>query len=996
MQPVARIRLLGEFQAVFAGVDVPSLGSTRLQSLLAYLLLHRDAPQPRQRLASALWPDSSEAQARTNLRHLLHTLRQCVPDAPRYLEITSRTVRWRPDAAVWFDVGAFEDLLTSGACGASISATEASGEARRDALREAVELYGGDLMDGCGDEWLVAERDRLRRRHLDALAELAQLCEARDEPAEAIRYAEQLLRLDELREDVHRQLMRLHAGRGDRATAIRIFHLCSTTLERELGVAPSAPTRAAYQALLAAEAGAPMAQPERTAGPPMVGRSAEWARLAAALRSAQARTAQLVVVTGEAGVGKSRLVEEFRRSFVRTGGIACEARCYPAEGPLAYGPVVDWLRSAAVRARLPKLDDARLSELARLLPELLVEVPGLSRPEPLAEHDQRHRLFEAVTSALLAAGAPLLLVIDDVPHTDRETCQLLHYLLRSRPAAQLLVVVTARSEDLDARHPVHELVAGLRERDRCVEIELSRLSRDETALLAERMTGRRLAEPELRRFHRETEGNALFVVEALRAGRPGGAPLSPRVQSVIEARLARLSDEARDVLDVAAVIGREFATDVLATTCHRNEDDLVSGLDELWRRRIVHEHGATYDFSHDKIRQVAYSRIPPARRRLLHRRAAAALEQVNAADPGPHSARIAAHYEHAGAVEQAIHWYRTAAEAAQLLHANARAVRLLNRALALLESLPDSVDRNRLELELHTALLAPLVPVHGYRSPPLGAAQQRARELTRLLGVEPSPPLLRSLALEALTQADFPEAVRCGNLLRAIGERRRDDVLVVEGAYVLGIASFWQADLHMARRHFEMAVERYQPQDRMTHVINYGQDPKVVCLSRLANTLWFLGLPEQAQAARAAAMAWAEEIDHRFSTMVALTFGVLLAVDMSDEPGVREWTARLVTQAQDWMNDNVTRGFQGYVAVLDGDVDRGLAEVRASVEHACHSPSAPGQHAMLLRVLLAACLAVGDRDAALATADRLLETGGPARLWAPVARKVRGELARSG
>jgi hypothetical protein len=219
--------------------------------------------------------------------------------------------------------------------------------------------------------------------------------------------------------------------------------------------------------------------------------------------------------------------------------------------------------------------------------------------------------------------------------------------------------------------------------------------------------------------------------------------------------------------------------------------------------------------------------------------------------------------------------------------------------------------------------------------------------------------------------------------------------MVVEGAYVLGIASFWQADLHSARRYFELAVERYRPRDRMTHLINYGQDPKVVCLSRLANTLWFLGWPEQARAARAGAMAWAEEIDHHFSTTVALTFGVILAVDMCDEPGVREWTARLVTQRQNWLNDNVTRGFQGYVAVLDGDVDRGLAQVRASVEHACHSPSAPGQHAMLLRVLLAACLAAGDRDAARDTADRMLAMSGPARLWAPVARQVRGELARS-
>lgn len=981
---VARIRLLGEFQARLDGLDVSSLGSARIESLLAYLVLHRDAPQPRRRVASALWPDSAEAQARTNLRHVLHTLRQGIPGVERYVEITARTLRWRPDAPLRLDVDDFDALLAA-----------VGDEGRRDALRQAIALYDGDLVDGCPDEWLAGERDRLRRRHLDALAELARLCEACGELGEAVRHAEQLLRLDELREDVCRQLMRLHAARGDRATAVRVFHRCSTTLARELGVEPSEATRTAYRTLAAAAPGVATSPPERTGGPPLVGRAAEMARLATAWRSATAGHAQLVLVTGEAGVGKTRLAEEFRRWCTRTGGAAAEARCYPAEGPLAYGPVTDWLRSAAVRPRLPRLDVARLSELARLLPELVVEVPGLTRPEPLPENDQRHRLFEAVTLAVLAADGPLLLVVDDVPHADRETCQLLHYLLRSRPSARLLVVSTARSEDLDPRHPVHDLLAAVRERGRCVEIELSRLNQDETALVAERLTGHRLAEPELRRFHRETEGNPLFVVEALRAGWSAASPLSPRVQSVIEARLTRLSERARDVLDVAAVIGREFPTDVLAAACRTDEDDLVGGLDELWRRRIVRDHGATYDFAHDKIRQVAYQSVTPARRRVLHRRVAAALERMNA-DPGPQSARIAAHYEQAGDAERAIAWYRTAAKAAQLLHANARAVQLLDRALELLESLPESTERLRLELELRTALLAPLVPVHGYRSPVIAAAQQRARELTALLGTEPTPPLVRSLALEALTRADFPEAVRCGNLLRAAGERRGDDVLVVEGAYVLGIASFWQADLHPARRHFELAAERYRPPDRTLHLINYGQDPKVVCLSRLANTLWFLGSADHAAAARAAAIDWAERIDHRFSTTVALTFGALLAVDMDDEPGAREWTARLVARGQERMNAHVARGFQGYITVLDGDTDAGLAEIRASVDHARRSPSAPGQHAMLLRVLLAACLAAGDRDAALTSADRLLEMGGPARLWAPVARRVRGELARSG
>jgi DNA-binding SARP family transcriptional activator len=981
---VARIRLLGEFQARLDGVDVPSLGSARIESLLAYLVLHRDAPQPRRRVASALWPDSSEPQARTNLRHVLHTLRQGIPGAEHYVEITARALRWCPDAPVLLDVDEFERLLAAG-----------SDEARRDALRKAIGLYEGDLMDGCSDEWLAGERDRLRGRYLEALAELARLCEAVGELGEAVRHAEQVLRLDELREDVYRQLMRVHAALGDRATAVRVFHRCSTTLVRELGVEPSEATQAGYRTLVAGEPGVPTSPPERMGGPPMVGRAAEMARLAAAWRHAAAGHAQLVLVTGEAGAGKTRLVEEFRRWCARTGGAAAEARCYPAEGPLAYGPVADWLRSPAVRPRLPRLDVTRLSELARLLPELLVEIPARARPEPLPENDQRHRLFEAVTLALLAADGPLLLVVDDVPHADRETCQVLHYLLRSRPSARLLVVTTARSEDLDPHHPAHDLLAAVRGRGQCVEVEVSRLNRDETALLAERLTGRSLAERELRGFHRETEGNPLFVVEALRAGWSPGSPLSPRVQSVIEARLAQLSERAREVLDVAAVIGREFPTDVLTAACRANEDDLVGGLDELWRRRIVRDQGTTYDFTHDKIRHVAYRSVSPARRRVLHRRVAAALEQVNT-DPGPHSARIAAHYEQAGDAERAVAWYRAAAEAAQLLHANSRAVQLLDRALELLESLPESTERLRLELQLRTALLAPLVPVHGYRSPAIAAAQQRARELTALLGTEPTPPMVRSLALEALTRADFPEAVRCGNLLRAAGERRGDDVLVVEAAYVLGIASFWQADLHPARRHFELAVEHYRPSDRTMHLINYGQDPKVVCLSRLANTLWFLGSAEHAVEARAGAIDWAEQIDHRFSTTVALTFGALLAVDMDDRQGAREWTARLVAQGQEWMNAHMARGFQGYVAVLDGAADAGLAEIRASVDHARHSPSAPGQHAMLLRVLLAACLAAGDHDAALATADRLLETDGPARLWAPPARRVRAELAGSG
>ena len=331
-------------------------------------------------------------------------------------------------------------------------------------------------------------------------------------------------------------------------------------------------------------------------------------------------------------MGKSRLVEEFRGWCGRRGAVIAEARCYPAEGSLAYAPVVSWLCSAALRTRLPRLDKARLSELARLLPELLNEMPDLAPPSPLPEGDQRRRLFDAVAAVVVAGAKPLLLILDDLQHADRETsssCTTSCGRNRTRGCSSWrpCAVRTSRPPS------VHDLLAGVRARDRLAEIALPQLGHEETAVLAHRLSGARLSEADVRYLYDETEGNPLFVVEALRAGWAPGSSLSPRVQSVIEARLSQLSAHARDLVEVVAVIGREFSTDVLAAASDAGEDILVDSLDELWRRQIVREcsegtSGSSYDFSHDKIRQVAYRDVGPVRRRHLHARIATALEQT--------------------------------------------------------------------------------------------------------------------------------------------------------------------------------------------------------------------------------------------------------------------------------------------------------------------------------------------------------------------------------
>ncbi|HEY1370490.1 MAG TPA: AAA family ATPase [Gaiellaceae bacterium] len=963
--PVLDIRLFGELELRMGDRSLPRLESARAESLLAYLLLHREAAQPRQRLAFLLWPDSTEPQARTNLRHVLHNLRHSLPDADRYLEVGQRTLRWRPDAPFRLDVAAFDEALA------------------RSALAEAVDAYGGDLLAGSYDEWLLEERDCLRDRYLGALERLVELHEAED-PARAIAYADRLLRADPLREQTYRLLMGLHDARGDRARALHVYHVCTATLERELGVEPSAATQELYEALLPAERD-PGA--ERLRGPALVGRAQERAQLAELWRTVERGAARFVLVTGEPGIGKTRLVEELASLAEHRGAATAEARSYAAEGALAYGPVAAWLRSDALAARRERLDRGRLAVLSRLLPEIEGEPP-----EPLPESEERQRLYSALGSAILAPGPPLLLVADDLHWADQETLQFLHYLLRVQPEARLLVAATARREEVDESPALRSLATALRAAGTIEEIELDRLSRDATATLAGRVTGRELPDADVDRLFGETEGNPLFVLEAVRAGWTGGETLSPRVQAVLEARLAQLSEQAREVVGVAAAIGRQLTVELLAATSDVGEERLVRVLDELWRRRIVREQaGDAYDFSHDKLREVAYAALGPALRRRHHARIAAALERLHADDPGPVSAQIASHHDLAGAAREAVLWYERAAAGAQRMHASVEAIRLLDRALELVRTVPSGPDRDEQELALVVARLAPLGVVEGATSTRLVEAEQRGLELAESLGREPAP-LLRWTALTNLTRGRFDEARRAGEQLLTHAGRDADDVLLVESSYVLGIAAFWSGELEAARRHFEQAVARYDREHRGVHLARYGLDPEVICLGRLGNTLFFLGSPGAAVRARDTALELAGEVGHASTTGTALVFAALLALELRDEESLRRFTAELAVQHGGAATDLALGSFEAYLDVLDGRSETGLGRLRELLAVTREAAHAPGQHACMVRLLLEAYARTADAAAGLGTAEHALQAVTGVRLWEAETRRMRAEF----
>jgi DNA-binding SARP family transcriptional activator len=310
--PVLSVRLLGDLDLQLGDSPLPPLESARAESLLAYLLLHRKTAQPRQRLAFLLWPDSTEPQARTNLRHVLHTLRRALPDAERFIDVTPRALQWRADAPFRLDVATFEDALAR--------ADGADGDSALIALREALAAYTGDLLAGSYDDWLLEQRERLGQRYLKALERLARLLEERAEPGQAVPYVERLLRQDPLREETYRLLMRLHEGCGDRARALRVYHACTAALERELGVEPAAVTREAYEALLpdVQETRTPSAHRGRAGGHALVGRTRERTRLTELWRQSERGHAQLVLVTGEPASGR----RDSSRNSARRASIA--------------------------------------------------------------------------------------------------------------------------------------------------------------------------------------------------------------------------------------------------------------------------------------------------------------------------------------------------------------------------------------------------------------------------------------------------------------------------------------------------------------------------------------------------------------------------------------------------------------------------------------------------------------------------------------------------
>lgn len=692
------IQLLGTFYLVFEGQVVTGLDSPRIQELLAYLLLHQDAPQSRQQIAFVFWPDSSDAQARTNLRQLLYRLRQELPEADQFLLSEGSTLQWRAQAPFQLDVDGFREALAR----AEEAVALGDQELATTAWTQAVDTYRGELLPDCYEEWILPQRERLRQQYAGALEQLTSMLADKQNVKQAIHYARLLLAQDELLETNVRRLMRLYAMAGNRAAGLRVYHNSVTILERELGVAPGVETRRLYEQLMAAPARKGILEADRpfsavptpvqnglAAHTALVGRKQEWGGLQAAWQATAARP-HVVLLVGEAGIGKTRLAEQFLQWAGRQGIVTAAARCYPGEGGLAFAPVAAWLRTEGLKPALARVEDTWLVEIARILPEVAVARHDAPTAEPEMENWQQQRFFDGLVRAFVAVGKPLVLFLDDVHWADQATLAWLGYFLASQSLKQVLLLGTVRKEELAEDHPLNPFRWRLAAEAQLNEIDLGPLSREETVELAGKVVGHALDAALAERFYRETEGNPLFVTESARMVQASGeldskdAFLPPRVQAVIEARLSQLSPGAREVAAFASALSTKFSFELLSQAGDYSEEELVSSLDELWRRRLVREvDEADYDLSHGKIRDVAYAALSRPRRQHVHRRLAEALEIVHTADLDQVSGRIASHYVQAGEPHKAFDFYVHAAEHAASLYAYGEAQALYSQAISL-------------------------------------------------------------------------------------------------------------------------------------------------------------------------------------------------------------------------------------------------------------------------------------------------------------------------
>lgn len=800
------IYTLGRF-AVYRGdelIEDAAWKRRKAKTLFKLLLLAPNRRLLKNRVLEWLWPDHAPDSAANNLHRTVFVLRRILQPGldnaadSAYLFFEHGALCLNPDTIASVDSEEFERQIQLG-------------RKQGDALSHyetARSLYQGDFLpEDRYEDWARDRRWALRTSYCSLLQHMARLYVQRNAVTEAIDCLHDLLSVEPTHEEAYRELMRIYTLAGHRHRALHLYHRARRMLQQELEVEPSPETAALYRAIAenrwqpAPETASllrPLTASSRSEPPhgrsPLVGREAELRTLKEILHRTQAGHGGIVILSGEQGIGKTRLAEEIM-GHARDAGIqVLYGAAYEQEGRLPYGPFVEVIRAALADRPMWSIREglgATINDLARLLPELAsapVDLPPPTRLE-VEISQERQRVFDAVTATfmLIARDSPLLVFLDDFHAADESSLQLLHYLARRIFDAPILVLCAVREEEAPQGTPIARLLRELLSQHLGRQLNLSPMApRDVGRLAAELLDGRAITRELCVSLYKLSEGNPFFVqeivlalVETERIEKVDGrwhlaedeALIVPTsILEVISLRLERLSRDAFQLAAFAAVIGRECSYELLEAGIQQSSirwDDaaLLDLLDELLGARLVEEMPVGYRFRHGLIRQVLYDELTAHRRGWLHEQVAQALEEMEGHQLDERAAILAHHYERAERPKAALRYLIRAGDRAQATYAPQEAVDHYDRALALCQEHP----------ELATAETI---------------ANVRARR-----------------AQAYLTVSDFDAAIGDLEKLLETSRRTRDRFREGEALYQLGIAHYWAHRLKRAAAYLDQAIQ---------------------------------------------------------------------------------------------------------------------------------------------------------------------------------------------
>jgi DNA-binding SARP family transcriptional activator/tetratricopeptide (TPR) repeat protein len=815
--PVLHVEMLGGFDLHYNGKAVPPISSRPASSLLAYLILRRHRTHTRDLLAGRFWSDLSEDKARRRLSDALWQIRRAVKTVgiDDLFEKSNTTVAVRPDLQVEVDVEGFE---------AELDAMERALRIDRGGVSIAqitriVGLYGGELLAGHYDEWIDDQRDKLLPRYLAAVSTLVQLHRSAGDYEAALRHARALVAADPLTEEWHRDVMRLYLLNGQPSAAERQFSACRDALEEGLGVEPSPETvKLAERIRQEASTAAPISQEL-----PFVGRAAERSLLLGRVNDVMEGKGGLVLVEGETGIGKSRLLAEmadgaeWRDVQVFVGRHSATSPMSPYDGLReALAPATHGLRGERLAAHLPPV---WLKQASTVLEGLKAQLePADARYHPaLRPEEEPGRTTEALVRTILAMGQPkpALVVLEDVHRSDDDTVAVLARLGERLIDSSVLVCLSYQRHEAESSPHLWQMLSALESKPGSSRIVLGPLETDDVRQLVTAELGPGgigapgVGAEQISRLTMTSGGNPYVILELLRSpidvlGRRGPGPdavgdpgmvddLLPGLLEVLTRRIDAVPAEVREVLEVVSAMTGPMSTTVVTGVAGLDRPTVVSALTEAVERGFLVETTRGCEFAQEHTRRVVYDGIEPASRRRIHGRIVDALVR----EQGVRVGQMAHHAWLAEQWHRAYQYHALAADSALKVNAyHTTAEHFAKADQAASES--STRDADRID---DLAAFERVLDILGRRS-------EQQTLLDRMAAAASTPEVrLQVDQRRAWLLANTDRGAEAARLaLEAIAAARETGLSTGELLTIVGCARAWSGDLHGAIAPLEEAV----------------------------------------------------------------------------------------------------------------------------------------------------------------------------------------------